>query len=301
MVAKRKPIHLNRVEKVVDYIHHNLDKALSVTELAEISCWSRWQLQRVFQEQTNHNLAQYVREQKLSRAAERLLTSDVKIADLALEYGFNSEASFSRAFKQHFNVSPRHYRSKGKLTGIHTPLTMSPDLPLEQAATQVVRIENQPAGKYWGIYGPIDTIHTANPQFSEQVTRLWGKFTQTVLSQKPIEVDPCDYYFGIIDTLRVLPNTQVVYWAASNREEFSQIAGLEMIELPEESYAVISHTGPAASFPKTLEWVLKVWLPQSGYVGKEGFELERYPRDYDVASSDAKMEYWLPVEPYQGD
>ncbi len=102
MVSKRKPIHLNRVEKIVDYIHQNLDKPLTVTELADISCWSRWQLQRVFQEQTNHNLAQYVREQKLSRAAEQLLKSDQKVTDIALDFGFNSEVSFSRAFKQLF-------------------------------------------------------------------------------------------------------------------------------------------------------------------------------------------------------
>ncbi|GAL19589.1 transcriptional regulator AraC family [Vibrio maritimus] len=298
MVAKRKPIHLNRVEKVVEYIHQNLDKTLSVTDLADISCWSRWQLQRVFQEQTNHNLAQYVREQKLSRAAERLLSSDIKITDLALEFGFNSEASFSRAFKQQFQVSPRQYRLDGTLTGIRLPLTMSPELPLEQAATQVVRIEHQHARQYWGIYGPIDTIHAVNPEFSEQVKAIWGRFTQAVLSQ---QVPPCDYYFGIIDTLHVLPNAQVVYWAASDNPQFADKPDLELLKVPEQSYAVISHKGPASSFPTTLEWVLNNWLPQSGYVGREGFELERYPREYELHSSDAQMEYWLPVEKANSD
>ncbi len=61
-------------------------------------------------------------------------------------------------------------------------------------------------------------------------------------------------------------------------------------------YAVITHVGPAATFPKTLEWVLQSWLPSSGYMGLEGFELECYPRDYQLESQDAKMEFWLPIQ-----
>ncbi len=238
MVSKRKPIHLNRIEKVIEYIHHNLDKTLTVAELAEISCWSRWQLQRVFQEQTNHNLAQYVREQKLSRAAEQLLKSDRKVTDVALDFGFNSEVSFSRAFKQLFGLSPRQYRLSGKLTGIRLPLVMSPDLPLAQAATQVVRIESKPETQFWGLYAPIDSIYAANPQFSQQVYDIWGNFTLSALQH---EVLASDFYYGIVDTLRVLPNSQLLYWAASDKPAFSAIPGLESITiLP--SFMLLSHT-----------------------------------------------------------
>ncbi len=228
MVSKRKPIHLNRVEKIVDYIHQNLDKPLTVTELADISCWSRWQLQRVFQEQTNHNLAQYVREQKLSRAAEQLLKSDQKVTDIALDFGFNSEVSFSRAFKQLFAISPRQYRLVGKLNGIRLPLVMSPELPLDQAATQVVRIESKPETQFWGVYGPIDSIYAANPQFSQQVLDIWGTFTQIALQHS---IAPNHFYYGIVDTVRVLPNSQLVYWAASDNPAFSQISQLEHVTI----------------------------------------------------------------------
>ncbi|MCW8347889.1 hypothetical protein MD535_18030 [Vibrio sp. ZSDZ65] len=50
---------------MVEYINNNLDKPLTIAELASISCCSRWQLQRVFQEQAKQNIAQYVRQQKL--------------------------------------------------------------------------------------------------------------------------------------------------------------------------------------------------------------------------------------------
>ncbi|MCL9775170.1 helix-turn-helix domain-containing protein [Vibrio methylphosphonaticus] len=297
MVSKRKPIHLNRVEKVVEYINNNLDKPLTVAELASISCWSRWQLQRVFQEQTKQNIAQYVRQQKLSRAAEHLLSNESKITDIALEFGFNSEVSFSRAFKQLFSVSPRQYKQQGMLKGIRLPLVMSPELPLEQSASQVVRIETRTASTFFGVHAPIDTLYTINPQYSTQAARIWRQFTQATHGQRQ-DSEPV---FGVIDTIHPLPDTQLIYWAScehtnldSQQVEYAK-SHLDCLTVPEQTYAVITHVGPIANFPKTLEWVLNHWLPLSGFYGEEGYELERYPSHYNPLSSDACMEFWLPI------
>ena len=58
--------HFTRIERVLDYIHAHLDQPLSLEQLAEQSCWSRWQLQRVFLHETGQTVAHYVRELKLS-------------------------------------------------------------------------------------------------------------------------------------------------------------------------------------------------------------------------------------------
>ena len=54
--------HFTRIERVLDYIHAHLDQPLSLEQLAEQSCWSRWQLQRVFLHETGQTVAHYVRE-----------------------------------------------------------------------------------------------------------------------------------------------------------------------------------------------------------------------------------------------
>ncbi|MGF1778856.1 helix-turn-helix domain-containing protein [Vibrio nomapromontoriensis] len=299
MVSKRKPIHLNRVEKVVEYINHNLDKPLTVAELASISCWSRWQLQRVFQEQTKQNIAQYVRQQKLSRAAEHLLSNESKITDIALQFGFNSEVSFSRAFKQLFSVSPRQYKQQGILKGIRLPLVMSPELPLEQSASQIVRIETRAASTFWGMHAPIDTIYSIDPQYSTQVAHIWRQFAQATLGHR----QHSEAVFGIIDTIHPLPESQLIYWASCeqatlNAQQLEHAkAHMEQLSIPEQTYAVITHIGPIANFPKTLEWVLNHWLPASGFHGEEGYELEYYPNHYNPLNLDAQMEFWLPICP----
>lgn len=86
---------LNRIEKVLDYIHNNLSVPITVSDLAEKSCWSRWQFQRVFSQATGLSVAQYIRELRLSVAAESLISTKNRHLDIALESGFDSEISFS--------------------------------------------------------------------------------------------------------------------------------------------------------------------------------------------------------------
>ena len=50
-------------------------------------------------------VANYTRELKLSVGAEWLLDTDKRVIDIAIEFGFSSEISFSRAFKQQFTLS----------------------------------------------------------------------------------------------------------------------------------------------------------------------------------------------------
>ncbi len=85
----------DRISRVLAYIHANLSSTLSLEDIAKQSCWSRWQLQRVFQAETGLTVANYVRELKLSQAAEELLDSKERVIDIALGLGFNSEISLA--------------------------------------------------------------------------------------------------------------------------------------------------------------------------------------------------------------
>ena len=92
----------NRLDQLLDYIHRHIHEPMSLNTLAAQSAWSRWQLQRVFVAYTGCTVAQYVRELKLSLAADCLLEHLDRVLDIALSFGFGSEVAFSRAFKQFF-------------------------------------------------------------------------------------------------------------------------------------------------------------------------------------------------------
>lgn len=140
------PHPINRIQSVLDYIHTNLDSTLSVDEISKASCWSRWQLQRVFQQHTGVSVAHYIRELKLSLAAERLIHTSDRSLDIAIEMGFTSEHAFSRAFRNMFSKSPREYRKTQQLSGLRQPLTLrkTPEEEKKHQRFIEVRIETKP-------------------------------------------------------------------------------------------------------------------------------------------------------------
>ncbi len=293
----------SRISQVLEYIHNHLDLPLSVDEIAVLSCWSRWQLQRVFQAEIGISVGQYIRELKLSAAAERLLDSNARSIDIAFEFGFGSEISFSRAFRHMFGISPRGYRKAGQRTGLRKPIAISPTTDARSDFDGLfveVKVESLDAFVLHGMHVPIQGLFSEQPDFSVKVPQLW----QQMLTQ--FSLDQVDKY-GVIDvTEDEKRRGDLVYWAAVSRTQVEQRQGasmchkvassLAMVTVPKQTYAVVKHRGSISALPDTLLWFMLNWLPQSGYRGIDGYELERYSHDYLGETLDSEMEYWLPIE-----
>ncbi|WP_221073917.1 AraC family transcriptional regulator [Agarivorans aestuarii] len=279
---------LNRINSLLAFIHQNIEQSMSVHDLAAQSCWSRWQLQRIFQELTNKNLAKYVREQKLSRAAEQLLDGKMRVTDIALQYGFNSEVSFSRAFKQHFGLAPGAYKRRGDCQGISAPMVLM-DNPRSQTQRMIeVRIESRPAFKVYGVAGQIDNLYTPQADFKLKVPSLWRSFHQLYPMQS-------EGLTGVVDTLNIHASGKLNYLAGS--QQISDASEqLQCWNVPQQLYAIVSHTGLIQDLAATIDWFIHQWLPESEYQGVDGYELECYPENYQPQSPSATMEYFLPIQ-----
>lgn len=304
MQSNKSIVAFNRVKKVLDFIHGNLSEPLSLDKIATQSCWSRWQLQRVFQNATGTTVANYVREVKLSDAAERLLDSSDRVIDIATYLGFNSEISFSRAFKSMFGVSPRSYRQAGVRTGLRKPIEVQQiqQFPSKQTNSFVdIRVETKPSFSLVGIHDYIDGLFSYSQNFSVKVPTLW----QQLLLSTPEYLTHKWPLTGVINmTQSNNDGTNLIYWAGVIEQKHSKFfndiqklpEGLSSLEVPEQTYAVVKHTGKVMFLPQTLNWLILDWLPQSNYRGIDGFDLEHYPADYEIDSEEAVMEYWLAIE-----
>lgn len=294
---------LSRIEKVLEYIHGHLDQTLSLEELAAQSCWSRWQLQRVFQSHTGQSVAQYVRELKLSLAAERVLAGKERMLDIAYELGFNSEVSFSRAFKQFFGASPREYKLRGLRVGLRNPLAkLSGGAVAHSLNTAFLqtRIEYKPAFELYGVSSPFKGLLSDAPDFATIVPETWQRFHHEVGDRDISSAD----LIGVVDThIQLNDESLLNYWAGFERTACHEGLTIEAIEfdrlsIPSQEYAVVSYEGEVSGFGHIVEWLICHWLPDSAYLGVEGFELEHYGKalklDNDEQSS--LMEYWLPVK-----
>lgn len=287
-----------QIATLLEHIEEHLEQPLQVDTLAKLSCWSRWQLQRVFSLYTNKGLAQYVRQRKLSHAAVQLVSTKLRIIDIAFNTGFNSENAFSRAFKHHFSVSPREYRQRGKLIDLTYPLLQrdknfpSQRLPHFDDTFVEIKVTTRDAFHLQGIQVPIQGVLAQHPDFDVQVPQLWKTWRST-LGETPLP----SHCMGIIDVSSHSETGTLTYWAGlpfNNQTERLFPDSHQRLSIPEQTYVVAVHKGELSQLPNLVLWLITHWLPTSGFQGVDGYELEIYPVTPD-AEKPHYVEYWLPI------
>ncbi|RRJ64928.1 AraC family transcriptional regulator [Paenibacillus oralis] len=99
------------IQTVLGYIEMNLCEELTLDKVSEVAGFSKFYFHRAFQKEVGIPLYDYIRKRRLASAASALLNTDVSILDIALTYHFESQESFTRAFKSIYQLPPGRYRS----------------------------------------------------------------------------------------------------------------------------------------------------------------------------------------------
>ncbi|MTI30362.1 AraC family transcriptional regulator [Xanthovirga aplysinae] len=113
--------YISRVDKALKFIDDNLDSELSLQYIAEIAHYSPFHFHRIFKAIIGETLNAYTSRRRIEKCAAVLMKyKEVSITDLALRYGFNSNSSFTRAFKSFYGVNPSEFRklNPGKFSKI---------------------------------------------------------------------------------------------------------------------------------------------------------------------------------------
>jgi len=113
-LSSNRPIYEGRVNAVVDHIEAHLDEELSVEQLAAVAHFSPYHFHRIFSTITGETLGVCIARLRLERAANRLVAQPHRpVTDIALECGFASPSSFSRAFRGTYGMTPSAWRRGG--------------------------------------------------------------------------------------------------------------------------------------------------------------------------------------------
>jgi len=108
--------HLKRVERAIDYIEAHLCEHLPIDEIAGVAEYSMWHFQKVFTATVGEPVKDYIRKRRLTSAMSQLLSTERRIIDVAVEHQFESQESFTRAFKAMFGRTPGECRKRGQGT-----------------------------------------------------------------------------------------------------------------------------------------------------------------------------------------
>lgn len=115
------------IRDLLTWLEGHLDQPLALDNVAAKAGYSKWHLQRMFKDVTGHAIGAYIRARRLSKSAVALRLTARPILDIALQYRFDSQQTFTRAFKKQFNLTPALYRRSPDWSsfGIRPPLRLS--------------------------------------------------------------------------------------------------------------------------------------------------------------------------------
>lgn len=119
-----------RVCKAMNFISRNLERELSLEEIADAASFSMFHFHRIFKAVVGETVAGFTRRLRLELAANRLLSRrQDDITTIAMACGFSSSQNFAKAFRQHFGMTPsayRHRKNGNKVSNAENALSLKP-------------------------------------------------------------------------------------------------------------------------------------------------------------------------------
>ena len=102
--SKPNKVYISRINKTFDYIESNLEKSMTLEELAVIANFSKFHFNRIFHSIVGESPFQFILRLRLEKAASIMSANNKEsISEIAFKCGFSDVSIFSRNFKKHFN------------------------------------------------------------------------------------------------------------------------------------------------------------------------------------------------------
>lgn len=245
-----------RISRVCEYIHQNLNDELTLEIMSDVAAFSKYHFHRVFSVYTGMTVTKFIQLARLKRASFRLaFEEDKRIIDIALEAGFESPEAFARAFKRIFAQSPSCFRAEPKWP----EWRMRFDFHIQpygsvQMNVNIVYFETTNVALIEHLGSPDNVLETAGKFIA------WRK--ETGLS--PVKTSKT---FGIPYSDPKLTEPEKFRWDVCGSMEGDIPAneyGVKGGVIPGGRCAVIRHKGSHDNLEDSIYYVYREWLPKSG-------------------------------------
>lgn len=272
--------NIERIKNSLDFIETNLMEKLSLEEIARAVFFSSYHFHRMFRAVTGYTVKSYIRRRRLSQAAREIEASKESLADIAVKYQFESQQSFSTAFKQMFRMSPGKLRKErsdytpfGRMIVKKLDLTKPGGITMEP---RIIKIE--------GFYVIGMECHTKQSiVMSEEspLKKMWADFrTARDGIQGIVNEDQIMAFYDYDPEEMAEEDISYTYTVGVKVKNLDNIPETMVGKtIPASDYLVFEHDDSKGSLADTYDYIDEKWIPQSDY------RLSENP-DYEVHSLD---------------
>ena len=269
------------IQSAVDYIEENLTEELDIGDIAAKAYVSPFHFQRIFSVLCGMTVGDYIRCRRLTLAAQELSSSDIKVIDAAVKYGYDSPDSFARAFTKFHGISPSAAKERGASLKAFAPLRIK--LTLEGGNFMEYRIVEKASFTVMGKSRSFnsDTSYQKIPKFWQEHITSGGN--RKICGQFGICLDGDGKNFD--------------YLIADIYKPWEEVPeGCITRVIPEGTWAVFPCRG---ALPKALQdvntQIWSEWLPNCrDYKLGGNYDIEMYTKPAEDPK-DNYCEIWVPV------
>lgn len=286
--------YLEQIQRGVDFIEANLHQPISIASVASHASMSQWHFQRMFRGLTGDTVKDYIRSRRLGRAVDDLLHTKKRVLDIALEADFESQESFTRAFKDCFEVTPARFRKTGKRLPFPQKLKFDQDYlaHINQDMNTVPEIYEQIEKYYVGLPTRFFGLGSEKNNIAQKLPPLWQAFLPRLAEIKNPVPGAC---YGMVEQLQE-SSDELAYFAVREVSAIEDVpAGMVAVICPATTYARFAHHGQVNLIDNTVSYIYSTWLPNSGRRHSGTADLECYGPEYCPGSEQSLMHYAIPI------
>lgn len=278
------------ISRAVDYIESHIKEELTIADIAMQALVSPYYFQKGFSMLCGFTVGEYIKKRRLTLAGSELVSTDRKIIDIALAYGYDSPDSFTKACIRFHGATPTAIRKREAMIKSFAPLKIK--FVLTGGYTMDYKIVEKAPFTVVGV-SAVFNYDSAD----REIPKFWTAFNRSgknslINSMYGISID------------KDMGGNQFEYLIADNYNPLSEIpAGFVTQLIPEFTWAVFACKGALAndtSMQDIHERVFSEWFPQNrDYEIAAGYHIEMYsnPADYAKGLEDENYysEIWIPV------
>ncbi|MBX9455542.1 MAG: AraC family transcriptional regulator [Rhizobium sp.] len=276
---------MNFIDSALWQVESNLRRQMSLETVAARSGVTPAYLTRAFALATGVSLMRYARARRLSEAARILALGVPDILSLALDTGYGSHEAFTRAFRDHFGVTPETVRDARTTANLELTEPITMDATLTPQLSDPL-IEDRKPLLLAGL------IRTFAVKDLGSIPSLWPQFDE--IQDAITNTGPERRYFGA--SLSFSEEKGCEYMAALEVTDLASVPKeAQTTTVPAATYAIFTQPGHITLMRPTIMAIWQQWLPKSGYAAAEAPLIEYYPPAFDGATGNGGFEIWLPV------
>ena len=291
---------LRMLKEAIDYVEVNIESNMTIDEIAKAAMSSKYHFQRMFHALTGFTVSVYIRNRRLTLAAEALAGGDTKVIDIALKYGYESPEAFAKAFQRMHSVTPNAAKKGNVKLKAFPRLSFQIQIKgeTEMNFRIVESVPTQVVGK------DVLILHDPYSEIPTFVESIWRDGTIAAINhalgrESDALLDGYHYDFREEGSRRYLMGAQVL-------EDSKAFPDLTMLQLPAQTYAVFESREKAPEddelgleITKVWHRIYAEWFPSSSFEQVEGPCMEKYYWT-DETKTESICEVWIPVRQKAG-